>query len=75
MSLRIDNGERATLEYADIALSPTRYIASWLRQRGWRLPDYRQRLSTSSGISQGTSGSSHRAKQRHSASHSLCYKC
>ena len=41
MSLRIDNGERATLEYADIALSPTRYIASWLRQRGWRLPDYR----------------------------------
>ena len=22
MSLRIDNGERATLEYADIALSP-----------------------------------------------------
>ena len=42
MSLRIDNGERATLEYADIALSPTRYIASWLRQRGWRLPDYRR---------------------------------
>lgn len=41
MSLRIDNGERATLEYADIALSPTRYIASWLRQRGWRLPEYR----------------------------------
>ena len=41
MSLRIDNGERATLEYADIALSPTRYIASWLRQRGWRLPSYR----------------------------------
>ena len=44
MSLRIDNGERATLEYADIALSPTRYIASWLRQRGWRLPDYRCNL-------------------------------
>ena len=43
MSLRIDNGERATLEYADIALSPTRYIASWLRQRGWRLPEYRWR--------------------------------
>ena len=41
MSLRIDNGERATLELADIALSPTRYIASWLRQRGWRLPEYR----------------------------------
>jgi hypothetical protein len=41
MSLRIDNGERATLELADIALSPTRYIASWLRQRGWRLPAYR----------------------------------
>ena len=41
MSLRIDNGERTTLELADIALSPTRYIASWLRQRGWRLPQYR----------------------------------
>ena len=47
MSLRIDNGERATLEYADIALSPTRYIASWLRQRGWRLPEYRWRLQLS----------------------------
>ena len=45
MSLRIDNGERATLEYADIALSPTRYIASWLRQRGWRLPEYRWRAA------------------------------
>ena len=52
MSLRIDNGERATLEYADIALSPTRYIASWLRQRGWRLPSYRRALLTRRSISQ-----------------------
>jgi hypothetical protein len=38
MSLRIDAGERATLELADIVLSPTRYITAWLRQRGWKLP-------------------------------------
>ena len=41
MSLRIDNGERATVELSDIVLSPTRYIASWLRQRGWKLPENR----------------------------------
>ena len=54
MSLRIDNGERATLEYADIALSPTRYIASWLRQRGWRLPNYRQVPLNCLSVSQRT---------------------
>ena len=38
MSLRIDHGERTTLELSDIVLSPTRYIMSWLRQRGWHMP-------------------------------------
>ena len=41
MSLRIDAAERATMELADLVLSPTRYIMSWLRQRGWKLPDKR----------------------------------
>jgi hypothetical protein len=44
MSLRIDNGERTTVELSDIVLSPTRYIASWLRQRGWKLPENRRAL-------------------------------
>jgi hypothetical protein len=41
MSLRLDNTEHATVELADIALSSTRYMASWLRQRSWSLPENR----------------------------------
>lgn len=43
MSLRLDNTERQTVELADIALSSTRYMASWLRQRSWALPENRCR--------------------------------
>ena len=46
MSLRLDNTERQTVELADIILSSTRYMASWLRQRSWVLPQNRQALST-----------------------------
>ena len=42
MSLRLDNTERQTVELADIILSSTRYMASWLRQRSWVLPQNRQ---------------------------------
>ena len=42
MSLRLDNTERQTVELADIVLSSTRYMASWLRQRSWVLPQNRQ---------------------------------
>ncbi|CAL5218412.1 g88 [Coccomyxa viridis] len=41
MSLRLDNTERQTVELADIILSSTRYMASWLRQRSWVLPQNR----------------------------------
>ena len=41
MSLRLDNTERQSVELADIALSSTRYMASWLRQRSWVLPENR----------------------------------
>ena len=41
MSLALTTASAATLELADIVLSPTRYIASWLRQRGWKLPENR----------------------------------
>lgn len=44
MSLRLDNTERQTVEMADIGISSTRYIASWLRQRSWALPDNRCRF-------------------------------
>lgn len=45
MSLRLDNTERHTVELADIAISSTRYIASWLRQRSWALPENRCSLA------------------------------
>ncbi len=41
MSLRLDNTERQTVELADVAISSTRYVASWLRQRSWALPNNR----------------------------------
>ena len=41
MSLRLDNTERQTVELADVAISSTRYVASWLRQRSWALPKNR----------------------------------
>lgn len=41
MSLRLDNTERQTVELSDIVLSSTRYMASWLRQRSWVLPQNR----------------------------------
>ena len=41
MSLRLDNTERQTVEAADIALASSRYMASWLRQRSWVLPENR----------------------------------
>lgn len=44
MSLRLDNTERQTVELADVILSSTRYMASWLRQRSWVLPQNRQAL-------------------------------
>ena len=42
MSLRLDNTERQTVELSDVVLSSTRYMASWLRQRSWTLPQNRQ---------------------------------
>ena len=44
MSLRLDNTERQTVELSDAVLSSTRYMASWLRQRSWTLPQNRQAL-------------------------------
>ncbi|KAK9818357.1 hypothetical protein WJX72_011243 [[Myrmecia] bisecta] len=37
-SLRIDHQERMTLQLADYVLSPTQYMLSCLRLRGWTLP-------------------------------------
>ena len=45
MSLRLDNTERQTVELSDAVLSSTRYMASWLRQRSWTLPQNRQALT------------------------------
>ena len=42
MSLRLDNTERQTVELSDAVLSSTRYMASWLRQRSWTLPQNRR---------------------------------
>ena len=44
MSLRLDNTERQTVELSDAVLSSTRYMASWLRQRSWTLPQNRRAL-------------------------------
>lgn len=38
-ALRIDSSERATNALNDIEISPTKYMLSYLRQRGWALPD------------------------------------
>ncbi len=38
VSLRIDVQERMALQLADALISPTHYMAAFLRQRGWRLP-------------------------------------
>ena len=38
VSLRIDNQERMVNHLNDIMISPTNYMISFLRQRGWTLP-------------------------------------
>lgn len=38
VSLRIDQQERMGLQLADTLISPTHYMAAFLKQRGWRLP-------------------------------------
>ena len=38
VSLRIDNQERIVNHLNDILISPTNYMISFLRQRGWKLP-------------------------------------
>ena len=37
-TLRIDNAERMASQLADVEISPTQYMLSFLRQRGWQLP-------------------------------------
>lgn len=37
-SLRIDAQERMGLQLADALISPTHYMAAFLRERAWRLP-------------------------------------
>ena len=37
--LRIDNAERMVNQLNDVEISPTDYMAAFLRQRGWQLPD------------------------------------
>ncbi|KAK9813475.1 hypothetical protein WJX73_001034 [Symbiochloris irregularis] len=39
VQLRIDNAERMANQLNDIEISPTKYMLSYLRQRGWKLPD------------------------------------
>jgi glycosyltransferase involved in cell wall biosynthesis len=31
--------ERRSVELADVAVSPSRYLVGWMRERGWRLPE------------------------------------
>lgn len=38
VSLRIDNQERIVNQLNDVLISPTNYMISFLRQRGWKLP-------------------------------------
>ena len=38
-TLRIDNAERMASQLADQEISPTQYMVSFLRQRGWQLPN------------------------------------
>lgn len=38
-ALRIDSNERLTNALSDIMISPTKYMVSFLRQRGWSLPN------------------------------------
>lgn len=38
-ALRIDNHERLTNALNDVEISPTNYMLSYLRQRGWTLPN------------------------------------
>ena len=38
-ALRIDNMERLTNQLNDIEISPTNYMLSFLKQRGWTLPN------------------------------------
>ena len=38
-ALRIDNMERMANQLNDIEISPTNYMASFLKQRGWTLPE------------------------------------
>ena len=38
-TLRIDNAERMASQLADVEISPTQYMISFLRQRGWQLPN------------------------------------
>ena len=40
VTLRIDNAERMASQLADQEISPTQYMVSFLRQRGWQLPNH-----------------------------------
>jgi glycosyltransferase involved in cell wall biosynthesis len=37
-SFEVEALERATIELADIAVSPSNYMVEWMRKRGWRVP-------------------------------------
>jgi glycosyltransferase involved in cell wall biosynthesis len=37
-SFEVEALERATLELADVAVSPSKYMVEWMRKRGWRVP-------------------------------------
>ena len=38
-ALAVSRLEQASVELADIAVSPSEYMLGWMRQQGWRLPD------------------------------------
>src|ERR671937_271728 len=37
-ALAITMLEQASIELADVVVSPSRYLVDWMREQGWRLP-------------------------------------